>query len=578
MDLVFQRQAFSSMDDEKKKALLANSKLKDELALQSVGISNLSVRCQRDKQNQKYIQSEMRLLNQKIEVLRQKLSSLQMKKANTALDISALERELKVSQEQEKITLSDLKHWPNQEDLLEGIEEITDCYQETKQEMKLWHQRYKQLLQLFSDMKSITSSNTTLLRSMSSSIYVKQTSQSVVASPCPSLSRAPSPCPSPSPLSPPPLSPSASPSRSPSRPKYQSSQSFTENLVLQLKLNPELKTAFLPLVGRESTLLPPTSLVADCVRQVLSILQRGNIKKKAKRTNLNRDDENSVISEDESSLASSSLALSVTGELRKMKQKHNEHFQDPFTNHTKRLLSRIPNLKKSIYWNQRYLENLTPLKKNAIPFHANTNANGDDEDENECCSENENEATEPTPIATVAPVVAAASVSFLQQIEIPKLSTTVDSNENLKMSSNEFIQASWLKRYENILSDDLLLEDSNASNSKTTSPTSRMPSIFPPLSSLQSSKNYSHHENGNGLGSHRLRSQSSQQESFPGPASAQSSSIVGNGSCSGNFNRKQLPKDPLHGGKKFRSSSSQPLLLSMKKKSSNKHNVSLSKL
>ena len=66
MDLVFQRQAFSSMDDTKKKALLANSKLKDELALQSVGISNLTVRCGRDKQNQKLIREEMKKMEQKV--------------------------------------------------------------------------------------------------------------------------------------------------------------------------------------------------------------------------------------------------------------------------------------------------------------------------------------------------------------------------------------------------------------------------------------------------------------------------------------------------------------------------------
>lgn len=66
MDLIFQRQAFSSMDDTKKKALLANSKLKDELALQSVGISNLTVRCQRDKQSQKVLLGEMKLLSQKV--------------------------------------------------------------------------------------------------------------------------------------------------------------------------------------------------------------------------------------------------------------------------------------------------------------------------------------------------------------------------------------------------------------------------------------------------------------------------------------------------------------------------------
>lgn len=179
---------------------------------------------------------------------------------------STIENEVKVSQEKEKITLNDLKHWPEQDDLLEGIDEITDCYNETKHEMKLWHQRHKQLLQLYSDMKSIHSSNTALMRSMSSSIYVKQSSQenaserSATSSPIPfSPDNSTSPCPSPF---------TFSLSRSPSRPKLLSSQSFTENLALQLRLYPDLKTAFLPLVGRESTLLPPGSTVAECVRQV----------------------------------------------------------------------------------------------------------------------------------------------------------------------------------------------------------------------------------------------------------------------------------------------------------------------
>jgi hypothetical protein len=69
MDLVFQRQAFTAMDDQKKKALLANSKLKDELALQSVGISNLTVRCGRDKQSQKTIKQDMRRVGMKVSCL-----------------------------------------------------------------------------------------------------------------------------------------------------------------------------------------------------------------------------------------------------------------------------------------------------------------------------------------------------------------------------------------------------------------------------------------------------------------------------------------------------------------------------
>ena len=67
--MVFQRQAFTAMDDHKKKAMLANSKLKDELALQSVGISNLSVRCARDKQSYKSIKQDMKLIGEKVRFL-----------------------------------------------------------------------------------------------------------------------------------------------------------------------------------------------------------------------------------------------------------------------------------------------------------------------------------------------------------------------------------------------------------------------------------------------------------------------------------------------------------------------------
>lgn len=192
-----------------------------------------------------------------------------MRKANTALDIrsvktnlhshqsSGLENGVTVSLEKEKITLNDLKRWPEQEQLAEGIEEITDCYRETKHELKLWHQRYKKLAQLFSDMKSINSSSSILKKSMSSSIYTRQPSANQEElSPSAALSTCSSPY------------NSNSPSRSPGKPKFQSSQSFSENLMLQLSQHPDLRVAFLPLVGRESTLLPPTSTVAECAREV----------------------------------------------------------------------------------------------------------------------------------------------------------------------------------------------------------------------------------------------------------------------------------------------------------------------
>jgi hypothetical protein len=270
--------------------------------------------------------------------------------------------------------------------------------------------------------------------------------------------------------------------------------------------------------------LPPSS-------QVLSILQRGNTKKKVRYD----DPSNHHGSEDDSSVTSS-LALSLTENIKNSKR--NDHFDDPFTHQTKRLLQRVPSLKKSIYWNQKYLEDLTSIKKNSVPFFDDDVSENDEPD----AGNSQGTPTEPMP------------GSSIQQIEIPKI---VNSNENKEIlsssSSNEFLQASWLKRYEKILSDDLL-DEPNGSKSK--SPTTRMPSIFPPLSSLQSKNS---------------RSQSQPQlESFP-PHSFQSSFIESS-------NRKQLPKDPLQSGKKLKSSSSQPLFLAKKKYPANKNNFSLTKL
>lgn len=44
MELSFQEEAFSALQDKQKKAMLENAKLKDEVALQGVGIANLTAR------------------------------------------------------------------------------------------------------------------------------------------------------------------------------------------------------------------------------------------------------------------------------------------------------------------------------------------------------------------------------------------------------------------------------------------------------------------------------------------------------------------------------------------------------
>lgn len=66
MDLQFQRSAFLQLDEELKKEMLIHSKLNDELALQSVGIVNLTVRSNRDKLSHKEVKINMRKTEQKV--------------------------------------------------------------------------------------------------------------------------------------------------------------------------------------------------------------------------------------------------------------------------------------------------------------------------------------------------------------------------------------------------------------------------------------------------------------------------------------------------------------------------------
>ena len=70
--------AFSSLEEKKKKELLMNAKLKDELALQSIGITNLSARLTRQTEMSESVRGEISAAEKKAKSLRIKLASLRM--------------------------------------------------------------------------------------------------------------------------------------------------------------------------------------------------------------------------------------------------------------------------------------------------------------------------------------------------------------------------------------------------------------------------------------------------------------------------------------------------------------------
>jgi hypothetical protein len=69
MDISYQKDAFAALSERHKKAMFQNAKLKDEVALQGVGLNNLGSRL--GKQNQQYelCLKQLSGLNKKVRLL-----------------------------------------------------------------------------------------------------------------------------------------------------------------------------------------------------------------------------------------------------------------------------------------------------------------------------------------------------------------------------------------------------------------------------------------------------------------------------------------------------------------------------
>jgi hypothetical protein len=243
----------------------------------------------------------------------------------------------------------------------------------------------------------------------------------------------------------------------------------------------------------------------------------------------------------------SSLALSD-------EKQHTKPLKDrldtPFSIHTKRLLELVPTLKKAIYWDQKVVDGLTLIKKNSVPFADETSDHEGEVDEEGDGPEPFLELTSPSPLRQ----------GETSKKKIKKTTTTrtrARSVETIVQSNN------WLKQYESILTEDLLEESGspqiNSFENKSTSPTTRLPDICPPLSSIPRQP----------------------IESFSAPHS-QSKLNQASLSVSDLKPLKRNRMDPLHASSQKRiitSSASQPLLLNKDKdKRLRKSNLSLTKL
>lgn len=227
MDLHFQRQAFEAMDDEKKKAMLANSKLKDELALQSVGISNLGVRCGRDRQQFKEIKKKMKSIGAQVNTRRQKLSDLQMKKMQSGLNICTFEAELDVAFEKESSLKVQLDRWPSYDELDQVETNLEVAMRAQDRMLKVWTSRMKKSKVIENDYKRSNFINSTKTGNSALNMPVAD------AIPC----------------------------------------GETLGQIKDCDYNEDLEEALQPIRGKESTLLPAEATVSTCVSGIINILK-----------------------------------------------------------------------------------------------------------------------------------------------------------------------------------------------------------------------------------------------------------------------------------------------------------------
>ncbi len=68
LDISFQKDAFSALHDKQKRAMFQNAKLKDEVAIQGIGISNLNTRLAKQKVLYDNAKAELAKLHKKVSI------------------------------------------------------------------------------------------------------------------------------------------------------------------------------------------------------------------------------------------------------------------------------------------------------------------------------------------------------------------------------------------------------------------------------------------------------------------------------------------------------------------------------
>ena len=152
----YQNQAFVSLNDHQKKEIFENTKLKDEVSLQGIGLANLSLRLGRQKVSIVQCAAEKKAFDRKANSLRDNLNDLQLTRMSRMRIKAELTEELDVLRAQEAAATRQLDSLPPVHDLQQDIARYLRDIAADKSLKKMWHQRGELFYNLKVDIKPVS--------------------------------------------------------------------------------------------------------------------------------------------------------------------------------------------------------------------------------------------------------------------------------------------------------------------------------------------------------------------------------------------------------------------------------------
>lgn len=153
VDIFYQKEAFEGLPAEKKKAMFENAKLKDEVALQGIGMANLGSRLTKQNYNYETCQEEWKTLNKRSNVLREKLSELTVIKNNQTEVQKKIETDIDALIDEQQILMNALNEKPTQYEHAAQKKELLWKINEQNVYADKWEKRLQLVEKLMEDLQ-----------------------------------------------------------------------------------------------------------------------------------------------------------------------------------------------------------------------------------------------------------------------------------------------------------------------------------------------------------------------------------------------------------------------------------------